>query len=151
MKILGREGEGSKATTMQSLQLHLSGTAQSWLSKLPEGPIGSWSDPTKQFTSNFRSNYKRPASIKEIKSCTQKHNESLHSYIQLWRIIKNSVEDVSEEQAIDAFISGLCPPEFIEEMGRIKPKRGSELMDIANKFVDGKDTYNNKRMRSPRR
>jgi hypothetical protein len=34
-------------------------------------------------------------------------------------------------------------------MGRIKPRTVSELMDIANRFTDGKDTCNNKRTRSP--
>jgi hypothetical protein len=37
VKILG----GSKATAMQSLQLHLTGAARSWLSKLLEDSIGS--------------------------------------------------------------------------------------------------------------
>jgi hypothetical protein len=103
----------------------------------------------KQFTSNFRSTYKRPTSIEEIEACTQKHNESLRSYIQCWSIIKNSVEDVSDERTVNAFISGLCRLEFIEEMGRIKPKKVPELMDIANNFADSEDTYNNKRMHSP--
>jgi hypothetical protein len=49
VKILG----GSKATSMQSLQLHLTGAAQSWLSRLPEESIGSWNELAKQFTSNF--------------------------------------------------------------------------------------------------
>jgi hypothetical protein len=69
--------------------------------------------------------------------------------MQQWSVIKNSAKDVSDEQAVDAFITGLHRPEFIEEMGIIRPKKVSELMDIANKFVDGKDTYNNKRTRSP--
>jgi hypothetical protein len=34
-------------------------------------------------------------------------------------------------------------------MGRIKPKTISDLMDIANRFVDGEDACNNKRTRSP--
>jgi hypothetical protein len=34
-------------------------------------------------------------------------------------------------------------------MGRIIPRTVSELMDIANRFVDGKDACNNKRTRSP--
>jgi hypothetical protein len=34
-------------------------------------------------------------------------------------------------------------------MGRIKPKTVSDLMDIANRFVDGEDACNNKRTRSP--
>jgi hypothetical protein len=34
-------------------------------------------------------------------------------------------------------------------MGRIKPRTVSELMDISNRFADGKDACNNKRTRSP--
>jgi hypothetical protein len=34
-------------------------------------------------------------------------------------------------------------------MGRIKPKTVSDLMDIANRFADGKDACNNKQTRSP--
>jgi hypothetical protein len=34
-------------------------------------------------------------------------------------------------------------------MGRIKLKKVSKLMDLANKFADGKDAYHNKRTCSP--
>jgi hypothetical protein len=73
---------GSKATTMQSLQLHLTSVTQSWLSKLPEDSIGSWNKLERQFTSNFRSTYKLPASIEEIKACVQISGELLRSYIK---------------------------------------------------------------------
>jgi hypothetical protein len=66
-KILG----GTKETTMQSLQLHLTGAASSWLSKLERGTIRSWEELTKQFMSNFKSTYKRPTSIEEVKACVQ--------------------------------------------------------------------------------
>jgi hypothetical protein len=141
VKILG----GPKETAMRSLQLYITGAARSWSSKLPEGTIVSLSELTKQFTSNFRSTYKRPASIEEVKACTQKHNEALRSYIQRWSIIKNSVEDVSDERAVDAFITGLRRLVFIKEIGRIRPKKVSELIEIANKFADGEDTYHNER------
>jgi hypothetical protein len=92
---------------MQSLQLHLTGAARSWLSKLQRETNGSWEELTKQFTSNFKSTYKRPTSIEEVKACVQQHNETLRSYIQRWSIIKNSVVEVSNERAIDAFTLGL--------------------------------------------
>jgi hypothetical protein len=38
----------------------------------------------------------------------------------------------------------------VEEIGRTKPRTVSELMDIANRFADGEDAYNNKRGRSPK-
>jgi hypothetical protein len=139
---------GTKETAMQSLQLYLTGATRSWLSKLERGTIGSQEELTKQFTSNFKSTYKRPASIEEVKACVQQHNETLRSYIQRWSIIKNSVVKVSDERAIDAFTLGLRRGDLVKEMGRIKPKIVSDLMDIANRFADGKDACNNKRTRS---
>jgi hypothetical protein len=145
VKILG----GTKETAMQSLQLHLTGATRSWLSKLEQGTIGSWEELTKQFTSNFKSTYKRPASIEEVKACVHQHNETLRSYIQRWSIIKNFTVEVSDERAIDAFTLGLWQGDLVEEMGKIKPMTLSDLMDIANRFADGENTCNNKRTRSP--
>jgi hypothetical protein len=85
----------------------------------------------------YGSTYKRPASIEELISFTQEYNELLRSYIQCWSTVKNSAEDVSDEMAVDASVPGLHCPQFSEEMGRLKPRRVLELMDIANKFVDG--------------
>jgi hypothetical protein len=58
------------------------------LRKLEKWTIGSWEELTKQFTSNFRSTYKRPTSIEEVKACVQQRNETLRAYIQRWSIIK---------------------------------------------------------------
>jgi hypothetical protein len=62
--------------------------------------------------------------------------------------IKSAV-DVSDERAIDAFMLGLQRVDLVKEMGRIKPKIVSDLMDIANRFANSKDACNNKRTRSP--
>jgi hypothetical protein len=79
----------------------------------------------------------------------QQKGETLRSYIQYWSVIKNSAEDVSDERAIDAFSSGLCRSDLVEEIGRTRPRTVSELMEVANRFADGEDAYNNKRGRSP--
>jgi hypothetical protein len=140
VQILG----GTKEIAMQSLQLHLTGVARSWLSKLEKETIKSWEDLMKQFTSNFRSTYKRPTSIEEVKAYVQQRGETLRAYIQRWSLIKNSVVEVSDKRAIDAFIVGLRRGDLVEEMGRIKPKTVSDLMDVANRFADGEDICNNK-------
>jgi hypothetical protein len=145
VRILG----GTRATAMQSLQLHLTGAARSWLNTLPNDSIGSWGELESQFARNFCSTYKRPASLEEIKSCVQKKGKTLRSYIQRWSVIKNSAEDVSDERAIDAFSAGLRRSDLVEEIGRTKPRTVSELMGVANRFADGEDAYNNKRGRSP--
>jgi hypothetical protein len=140
---------GTRATAMQSLQLHLTGAARSWLNTLPNDSIGSWGELENQFTRNFRSTYKRLASLEEIKSCVQRKDETLRSNIQRWSIIKNSAEDVSDERAVDAFLVGLRHSDLVEELGRTKPRTVSKLMEVANRFADGEDAYNNKRGRSP--
>jgi hypothetical protein len=73
---------GTKATAMQSLQLHLTGAARSWLNTLPNESIGSWGELESQFVRDFRSTYKRPASLEEVKACVQRKGEILCSYIQ---------------------------------------------------------------------
>jgi hypothetical protein len=45
---------------------------------------------------------------------------------------------------------GLHRGDLVEEMGWIKPKIVLDLIDIANKFTDGKDAYNDRRMQSPK-
>jgi hypothetical protein len=141
--------EGTKATAMQSLKLHLTGAARSWLNTLPNESIGSWGELESQFARNFRSTYKCPTSLEEVKACVQRKGETLRSYIQRWSIIKNSAEDVSDEQAIDAFMAGLRRLDLVEEIGRTRPMTVAELMEQANKFAGGEDAYNNKRGRSP--
>jgi hypothetical protein len=140
---------GTRATAMQSLQLHLTSAARSWLNTLPNDSIRSWGELESQFARNFHSTYKRPASLEEIKSCIQRKDETLCSYIQCWSVIKNSAEDVSDERAIDAFSAGLHRSDLVEEVGRTKPRIVSELMEVANRFADGEDAYNNKRGHSP--
>jgi hypothetical protein len=128
-----------RATAMQSLQLHLTGAARSWLNILPNDFIGSWGELEGQFARNFCSIYKCPASLEEVKSCIQRKDETLRSYIQRWSITKNSAEDISDERAVDAFLAGLRHSDLVEELGRTKPKIVSELMEVANRFTDGED------------
>jgi hypothetical protein len=93
--------------------------------------------------------YKCPTSLEEVKSCIQRKDKTLCSYIQRWSIIKNFAENVSDERAVDAFSAGLRRLDLIEELGGTKPRTVSELMEVANRFANGEDAYNSKRTRSP--
>jgi hypothetical protein len=79
----------------------------------------------------------------------QRKGETLCSYIQRWSVIKNSVEDISDKRAIDAFLAALHRSNLVEEIGRTRPTTVAELMEEANRFADEEDAYNNKRGRSP--
>src|SRR3954466_3483911 len=103
MKLTG----GTRETAMQSIQVHLSGAARSWMRKLPEGSIDSWESFERLFIQNFKSTCKKPASIEQLKACTQKNGETVRAYLQRWGLIKNSTEHISDERAIDVFIAGV--------------------------------------------
>jgi hypothetical protein len=74
--------------------------------KIPEGSIDSWETFKDLFVKNFRSTCKKPASIEQLRTCKQK-TESTRAYIQRRSIIKNSVDHVYDEGAIDAFVAGI--------------------------------------------
>jgi hypothetical protein len=71
---------------MQSLQLHLTGAARSWLSKLEKETIGSWEELTKQFTSNFKSTYIQAASIhrrsQSLRTVTQGDTKNIYPKVE---------------------------------------------------------------------
>jgi hypothetical protein len=97
----------------------------------------------------FLLNIQTPIVTRRNQVVVQRKDETLRSYIQRWSIIKNSAEDISDERAVDAFLAGLHHSDLVEELGRPKPKTVSKLMEVANRFADGEDAYNNKRGRSP--
>jgi hypothetical protein len=88
-------------------------------------------------------------SLEEVKSCIQRKDETLRSYIQRWSIIKNFAKDISDEWAIDAFSACLRRSDLVEELGKTRPRTLLELMEVANRFADGEKAYNNKRAHSP--
>src|SRR3954466_6112093 len=104
------------------------------------GSIRSWEELAYSFIRNFKGTSKRPASIEELRACTQRTGESIRSYILRWSNTKNSAAHISEERAIDAFRDGVKRPDFKEELGRVKPKTLDHLMDIANRWADGEDS-----------
>jgi hypothetical protein len=55
----------------------------------------------------------------------------------------------TRERAVEAFSAGLRCSDLVEELGRTRPKMVSELIEIASRFADGEDAYNNKRAHSP--
>ena len=76
----------------------------------------------------------------ELQICVQGNTESTRDYIQWWITLHNSVEGVSEFQAIHAFKHGVKYKELslklawsphVNSLGR--------LMEIANKYANGEE------------
>src|SRR3954464_15482957 len=128
---------------MQYVQLMLESSARHWPKNLPRGSISSWKQFCGAFIENFKSTYKRPVSLEELRACKQGTRETLRAYIQRWTILKNSAEDISDESAIDAFRRGLQRIEFKEQLGQMKVRTLTRLLEQANKWADGEDSMRN--------
>src|SRR3954465_1506240 len=124
---------------MQYVQLMLESSARHWLKNLPQGSINSWKQFRGAFIENCKSTYKRPASLEELRACKQGTRESLRAYIQRWTILKNSVEHIPDESAIDAFRRGLQRIDFKEQLGKMKVRTLAGLLEQANNWADGED------------
>jgi hypothetical protein len=112
---------GTRATAMQSIQVHLSGSAISWMKKLPAGSVASWETYEDLFVRNFRSTCKKPASIEQLMTYKKELDESMRTCIQRWSIIKNLAEHVSDEREIDTLVASI--------------RRGD--LDIKSAFLNG--------------
>jgi hypothetical protein len=140
---------GTKTTAMQSMSLHLKGPARNWLKTLEKESIGSWEELKESFVRYFKTTYKRPEGIEALRSCKQKSGETMRAYINRGSNLRSTLEGVSEERAIDAFSAGITRKEFIEELGRTRPKTVADMMETALKWADGEDSLRNSRARSP--
>src|SRR3954464_6505222 len=121
----------------------LESSARHWLKNLPRGSISSSRQFRNAFIENFKSTYKRPTSLEELRACRQGTRESLRAYIQRWTILKNSVEDISDESTIDAFRRGLQRIDFKEQLGQLKVRTLAQLLENTNNLADGEDSIRN--------
>src|SRR3954471_22791832 len=128
---------------MQYVQLMLKSSARHWLKNLPRGSISCWKQFRSTFIENFKSTYKRPASLDELRAYRLGTRESLRAYIQRWTILKNSAEDISDESAIDAFRRGLQRIDFKDQLGQMKVETLRRLLEKANNWDDGDDFARN--------
>src|SRR3954471_930392 len=123
----------------------LEGLAWTWLNQLLPRSIWVWEDLIRVFVKNFKGTYKRPGGLTELELCVQGNTESTRYYIQRWITLHNSVEGVSEFQAVHAFKQGVKYREPSLKLAR-SPHVTSlrRLMEIANKYTNGEEEIRQK-------
>lgn len=132
-------GGGNDDVAMKHLPLMLEGSARAWLNQLPPSSIYSWDDLFRVFVKNFEGTYKRPGGLAELQHCVQKQNETLREYIQRWTTLHNSVENITEHQAICAFKQGVRYRELTLKFGPSDISTLSRMMEIANRYANGEE------------
>src|SRR3954464_15635223 len=115
------------------------------VNQLSPNSIWIWEDFERVFIKNFEGTYKRHEGLTELQLCVQGNTESTRDYIQRWITLHNSVEGVSEFQAIHAFKQGVKYRELSLKLAR-SPHVTSlgRLMKIANKYANGEEEIRQK-------
>src|ERR1044071_5276622 len=138
-------GGGGDEIAMMHLPLMLEGSAQTWLNQLPPNSIWILEDLVRVFVKNFVGTYERPGGLTELQLCTQGPAEPTREYIQRWITLHNSVEGVSEFQAIHAFKQGVRYKELSLKLARSPDVTSlGRLMEIANKYSNGEEEIRKK-------
>lgn len=76
------------------LPLMLENTARTWINNLPKNSINSWAEMKKVFIKNFERTCKRPATVEDIKRCTQKEGESTRRWSRRVADLINSAKNL---------------------------------------------------------
>jgi hypothetical protein len=74
---------------------------------LEENSIQTWFDMQTAFTKNFEGTYKRPHNIGDLQRCQRADDETSQTFLAWWLDMKNSIEGVTDESSILAFINSL--------------------------------------------
>jgi hypothetical protein len=79
-------GQLGGATTdeviIRNLPLHLADSARTWLEHLPASQIHNWDDLVCTFMGYFQGTYMHPGNSWDLRTCTQKPDESLRDFIR---------------------------------------------------------------------
>jgi hypothetical protein len=122
-----------------NLPMHLGDAAQTWLEHLPASQIHNWDDLVRTFVGNFQGTYVRPGNSWDLRSCTQKPDESLRDFIR--RFFKRCTElpTVAQSEIVHAFLEGTTCRDLVRELGRSPPADSNELFDITTSFASGEE------------
>jgi hypothetical protein len=107
---------GDEAIMANYFPVALTGTAWSWLMNLPEGTLDSWPELCRQFTTNFESAYARPGNKTDLHAVQQHPGESLHSFIQWFSQVRNTIPRISNASVVVAFRQGVRDEMMLEKL-----------------------------------
>jgi hypothetical protein len=111
----------------------LTGMVRSWLMNLPEGTLHSWSELCRQFTTNFENAYARSGNETDLHAIQQRQGESLHSFVQRFSQVHNTIPCSSNASVVVAFHQGIRDEKMLEKLATHDIQDVSALFSLADK------------------
>jgi hypothetical protein len=124
---------GNEAIMVNYFRVALTGTTRSWHTNLPEGTLDSCTELCHLFMANFESAYARPGNNTNLHVTQQRPRESLHTFIQWFSQVHNTIPRISNASVVVAFHQGVRDEKMLEKLATHDVQDVSSLFDMADK------------------
>jgi len=111
-----------------------------WLLSLPEDSFDSWEEMRQAFIDNFITTCEQPGNKYDLERIRDRKNEPLRDYIRRFSDMRLKIPKISHDEAISAFIKGLCFHEALRnKLLRKRPTTMAELLAMAKNYAHAGD------------
>jgi hypothetical protein len=111
------------------------GLAHSWLMNLPKGTLTSWQELCHQFMANFECAYSCLSNETDLHAVQQRPEEPLHSFIQRFSHVRNSIPHISNASSVVAFHQDVRDKKMLEKLTSHDIQDVTEFINLADKCV----------------
>jgi hypothetical protein len=131
---------GGKDVMANYLPVVIDQSANQWLLGLEEGSIDSWAELRSSFVKNFMATCQQPSTKYDLEKVRDYLGEPLREYIRRFSETRLSIPNISNEEAISAFIKGLhYHDDFRNKLLHKRSTTVHDLLQVAKKWADAKD------------
>ncbi|XP_058111548.1 uncharacterized protein LOC131254861 [Magnolia sinica] len=123
----------------------LIGSTQSWYCQLKPNSIGSFTELSRLFLTQFISGKKSQKPNTHLFTIKQEPKESLKKYIARFNKEALQVEDYDDNISLSAMRSGLKEEKFTFSIGKNLPKTLAELVARAQKYTNAEEFSNSRK------
>ncbi|XP_058111583.1 uncharacterized protein LOC131254897 [Magnolia sinica] len=126
----------------RAFSITLSGSARSWYQQLKPKSIGSFTELSKLFLTQFISSKKSRKSTTHLFTLKQGNKEPLKDYIARFNEEALLVEDYDDKMVLSTMFSGLKEGKFTFSIGKNPPITLAELISRVQKYTNAKKFSN---------
>ncbi|XP_042465633.1 uncharacterized protein LOC122048094 [Zingiber officinale] len=127
----------------------LSGSAQRWFKRLPNGSIHSFKDFRAAFLHQFASSRRYQKTSVNLFALKQGTKEALTTYIKCFNQVSMDIPSVSSEILVNAFAQGFTEGEFFSSLIRRSSKDFDHLLRRATEYKNVEKAQAVKRKEAP--
>jgi hypothetical protein len=111
-----------------------------WLVSLPKNQFDSWYALRQAFVENFIATCEQPGNKYDLQRIRDARDEPLREYIRCFSDMRIRIPRITDNEAIEAFINGLCHHNDLKDkLLRKWPIMVVDLLTTAKKYADVDD------------